>query len=66
MPIFNNYDYEPLRAEDEARFIVLEPAKDNIDHLSYSIFQYRRSAKGFEYSAVSYSWGDKPQFSQNL
>lgn len=64
MPAFNGYQYEPLCAEDEARFIVLEPAKDSRDPPSCSIVQCRR-AKSLEYSAVSYAWGEL-EFSQNL
>lgn len=64
MPTFNGYQYEPLCAEDEARFIVLEPVKDSRDPPSCSIVQCRR-AKSLDYSAVSYVWGE-PKFSQNL
>ncbi|KAI9642986.1 hypothetical protein NHQ30_008720 [Ciborinia camelliae] len=65
MPVFNEYQYEPLCTEEEARFIILEPVKDSKDPLSCSIVQCRRSAKNLEYCAVSYVWGE-PEFSENL
>lgn len=64
MPSFNRYHYEPLCAEDEARFIVLEPVKDSRDPPTCSIVQCRPT-KSLEYSAVSYAWGE-PEFSENL
>ncbi|KAL5346055.1 hypothetical protein ACLOAV_009086 [Pseudogymnoascus australis] len=66
MPVFNRYQYKPLCAEDEARFIALDPAKDNEDSLSCSIVQCRRSTNNLEYCAISYAWGDNPKFSENL
>lgn len=67
MPVYNGYRYEPLGFKDEARFIVLEPAKDSLDNRDppvCSIVHCRRSY-GLEYSAVSYAWG-RPDFSENL
>lgn len=65
MPVFNRYQYKPLYAEDETRFIVLEPAKDSKDPLSCSIVQCQRSANNLKYCAISYVWGE-PKFSENL
>jgi hypothetical protein len=62
---FNRYQYKPLCAEDEVRFIVLEPVRDSKDPLSCSIVQCRRSVKSLEYYAISYAWGE-PEFSENL
>ncbi|OBR09765.1 HET domain-containing protein [Colletotrichum higginsianum IMI 349063] len=59
MPVFNQYDYEPLGTEDALRLIALDPAVDERDPLSCRIFQRRRSAQREEYSAVSYTWGEQ-------
>jgi len=64
MPSFNGYQYEPLLSQNEARFIVLEPAKDSADPPICSIVQCERT-NSLEYSAVSYAWG-KPEFSETL
>jgi len=66
MPVFNKYHYEPLCAGDAVRFIVLDPAMDEGDPLSCSIIQRRYSAKIVDYSAISYTWGEQPEFSRNL
>lgn len=57
------YQYEPLIAEDAIRVLVLEAADKFESPLRCSIIQTRResqslSASGCEYSAVSYTWGD--------
>ncbi|TGO06908.1 hypothetical protein BTUL_0401g00010 [Botrytis tulipae] len=65
MPVFNKYQYKPLCTEEEARFIILEPVKNNKDPLSCSVAQCQRSANGLEYCAVSYAWGE-PELSENL
>lgn len=61
--LHEQYQYEPLIAEDAVRVLVLEPAADFESPLQCSIIQCRRdsqsrSASGCEYSAVSYTWGD--------
>ncbi|XXH04001.1 hypothetical protein Hte_010410 [Hypoxylon texense] len=65
MPVFNEYHYEPLCAEDEIRLIVLDPATREEDPLSCTIIQLRRSAPTIDYYAISYVWGE-PVFSRNL
>lgn len=59
----DQYQYEPLIAEDAVRILVLEAADDFESPLRCSIIQrgrdsQSRSASGCEYSAVSYTWGD--------
>lgn len=59
----DQYQYEPLIAQDAVRILVLEPADDFDSPLCCSIIQQERnsqslSASGCEYSAVSYTWGD--------
>lgn len=59
----DQYQYEPLIAEDAVRVLVLEAADEFESPLRCSIIQSRResqsrSASGCEYSAVSYTWGD--------
>ncbi|KAI1778067.1 HET-domain-containing protein [Hypoxylon cercidicola] len=65
MPVFNEYHYEPLCAEDEVRLVVLDPATREQDPLSCSIIQSRRPARDPDYFAISYAWGE-PVFSRNL
>ncbi|KAI0542929.1 HET-domain-containing protein [Xylaria digitata] len=65
MPIFNKYHYKRLCAEDAVRLIALDPATSEEDPLSCSIIQYRRSEQILDYSAISYTWGDRV-FSRNL
>lgn len=60
----DQYQYEPLIAQDAVRILVLEPADDFNSPLRCSIVQRERnsqslSASGCEYSAVSYTWGDR-------
>lgn len=59
----DQYQYEPLMAEDAIRILVLEAADELESPLRCSIIQTRRdaqsqSASGCDYSAVSYTWGD--------
>lgn len=61
--LHEQYQYEPLIAEDAVRVLVLEPADDFESPLRCSVIQCQRdsqsrSASGCEYSAVSYTWGD--------
>ncbi|KAI2466535.1 HET-domain-containing protein [Annulohypoxylon bovei var. microspora] len=65
MPVFNEYHYKPLSAEDEIRCIVLNSARDDEAPLKCSIVQYRRSVQTVDYFAISYAWGE-PEFSRNL
>ncbi|KAK5992299.1 Heterokaryon incompatibility 6-like protein [Cladobotryum mycophilum] len=65
MPLFNQYYYEPLYADDAIRLIVLGPATKTTTPLSCSIIQQRLTAPTVSYSAVSYAWG-KRELLRNL
>ncbi|KAF0316870.1 HET domain-containing protein [Colletotrichum asianum] len=59
MPVFNQYYYEPLETKDVLRLVALDPATDERDPLSCTIFQCRRSAQRQEYSAISNTWDEQ-------
>ncbi|KAI1390721.1 HET-domain-containing protein [Hypoxylon trugodes] len=65
MPVFNQYHYRALLAEDETRFIILDSATREDEPLSCSIIHRRRSNQAGNYVAISYVWGE-PDFSRSL
>ncbi|KAF2466653.1 uncharacterized protein BDR25DRAFT_395756 [Lindgomyces ingoldianus] len=63
--VFGSFEYPKLPGPDYIRLLHLEPASDNPLELRGCLKVHRLDAQ-CEYEAISYAWGDYPEFNRAL